>query len=142
MVASVVAVAPLIAVGTYSVSPASASGFIGIKCFALTGTLTSNVTLAGCNGHTGTASMAFSPTILLAGGTITWSNNKTTTINVTVSSGAKAGGCPNSETAFTSKGTTTADTTGSAPVGGKVKIQWCLNEQTITTAQGTLAKIG
>jgi hypothetical protein len=144
MVASLMATAPLGAVATISTvsaSPASAS-FIGIKCQSLLGTLTTSVTFFVCMGNTGGSSKPFSPTLLATGGTITWANGDTTTVSVTVSSGGKAGGCPNSETEFTSKGMSSADTTGSAPVGGKVKIQWCLSEQTITIAQGTAVKVG
>lgn len=142
-VASVMAVAPLVAVGTFAASPASAATkFVGIKCLEISGTLTTNVTLNVCNGHTGTSSKPFSASVLLAGGTITWSNGKTTTINATASEGGKTGGCLSGSVEMTTSGTTTADTTGSAPVGGKVKMQWCLTEQTVTQASGTADKIG
>jgi hypothetical protein len=132
-------IAPLVAVGTYSAAPAYAS-FIGIKCLGLLGTVTGGVTLQNCTGHTGMFSKSFSATVLADGGKITWVNGKATTIKVTAKNGTKT--CPDGLPDIITSGTTTADTTKSAPVGGKVTIQWCLTEQTINQVQGTIPRIG
>jgi hypothetical protein len=122
-------------------SPAFAS-FTGIKCTTLSGNIASTVTLSGCNGNTGGSSQPLLATSLASGGTITWSNTQTTTVTLTVSS-PTGGTCPAHTTLEEAKGKSTADTTGSAPVGGKVKVFVCLTSAgALSLEPGHVAKIG
>ena len=50
-----------------------------IKCTKLVGNLNTTVTLSGCNGNTGGASMAIPATNLATGGAIPWVNGQSTT---------------------------------------------------------------
>ena len=105
-----------------------------IKCTTLTGNLTTTVTLSGCNGNTG--------------GAIPWVNGQTTTVTLTPNIGVESdadllGSCSSSATEVEVTGTVTADTTGSAIVGGKVKVEACLNNttQNIKLEPGTALKL-
>jgi hypothetical protein len=104
-----------------------------IVCKALSGAINGNITLSQCSGNTGGSSMPFLATSLATGGTIPWTNGKTTTITLT-SSGNETdadAACPAAEpTEFEAKGSVTADTTGSAPVGGVAKGEACVNSST------------
>jgi hypothetical protein len=90
------------------------------------------MTLSGCTGNTGGASLPITPalTFLSAGGTITWVNGKTTTVTM-ASTGNETdtdpagGSCPAGSSEIESKGQVTADNTGSAPVGGVAKGEVC-----------------
>jgi hypothetical protein len=119
-----------------------------IKCTTLTGNLTTTVTLSGCNGNTGGASMPIPATNLATGGAIPWVNGQTTTVTLTPNIGVESdadllGSCSSSATEVEVTGTVTADTTGSAIVGGKVKVEACLNNttQNIKLEPGTALKL-
>jgi len=115
---------------------------VGIKCTGLNGNIGTTVQLTGCSGNTGGSSGPIPSTSLATGGTITWANSDTTTVTLSVASGGV--GCPAKNTLYTATGTSTADTTGSAPVGGKVKVFACVNNKSgaITLEPGKKAKIG
>ena len=118
-----------------------------IKCTKLVGNLNTTVTLSGCNGNTGGASMAIPATNLATGGAIPWVNGQSTTVtlsaNQTESDGDAGGSCSVATTEFEATGTVTADTTGSAIVGGKAKAEACVNLTTgkITLEPGTALKL-
>ena len=107
---------------------ASAAGS-KITCTSLTGTITTSIKLSGCTGNTGGASANLPSSILATGGTITWVNGKTTTVTMSLGHTETDPGetlsCPASSSEFESKGTVTADTTGSAPVAGVAKSEEC-----------------
>ena len=108
--------------------PASAAGS-QIKCTSLTGTITTTIKLSGCTGNTGGASANLPSSVLATGGTITWVNGKTTTLTMslghTETDPAEIKSCPPGSSEFETKGTVTADTTGSALVGGVAKSEEC-----------------
>jgi len=118
-----------------------------IKCLKLTGNINTTVTLSSCNGNTGGASNAIPATSLATGGTIPWVNGQSTTVtltaNQTESDGDVAGTCSATTTEFEATGTVTADTTGSAIVGGKAKAEACVNLTTgkIILEPGTALKL-
>jgi hypothetical protein len=118
---------------------ASASG-PQIKCSTVKGNLSSTVKLSHCNGNTGGASMALMPDNYLSGpGVITWVNGEATTVSLTSISNGAQGTCPAGTTEYNVAGTVTADTTGSAPVGGKLKASVCLHSTgAITIRPGTV----
>ena len=119
---------------TYGAAP-------GIACKSLTGSITGNVTLAKCTGNTGKASNPLPATALASGGTITWKNSKTTTVKLTVAQG-DASKCAVGSSEYDATGKTTADTTGSAKVGGKVKASVCVSAAgAVTLVPGTKATI-
>jgi hypothetical protein len=137
-----------------SASIASVVGFVGtahaaglkIKCTALTGTITGNITLSGCNGNTGGSSLPMPATSLATGGTITWVNTQTTTVTLTSSTTetdpTEALKCPKKSTEYEAKGSVTADTTGSAPVGGKASGEACVDAAgNITLEPGSVLKL-
>jgi hypothetical protein len=126
--------------------PASAT-FVGIKCAHLTGNVSSTFTLSGCNGNTGGASQPVAN--LATGGPITWVNGKSTTfgkptISSTEHDADPKGKCPAGTAESEVSGAVTADTTGSAPVPGKYKLEVCLNSTTgaVTNEPGSKIKIG
>ena len=124
--------------------PASASQpklVLKIKCTGLTGNEMGNVTLSGCNGNTGGSSTPFTANLLGTGGTITWSNGKTTTIGMTTSKTGTA--CPaGTDTDVILKSTVTAVTTRSVTIGSKSKIEVCTDGSgNITLPPGKKAKI-
>jgi hypothetical protein len=96
-----------------------------IKCSSLTGNISSTVTLAGCTGNTGKASMAMPATALASGGTINWVNGKSTTVTLTVKQ--KGTACPAGSSEYQATGKVTADTTGSATVGGAASAKVCVS---------------
>jgi hypothetical protein len=118
-----------------------------IKCTKLTGTIASGITLSGCNGNTGGASQLIPATNLVGGGTITWVNGQTTTVTLNATAGESdsdlRGTCSATTTEYEATGTVTADTTGSAIVGGKAKAEACLNTTTgkLTLEPGTALKL-
>jgi hypothetical protein len=131
-------------------SPAWAT-FVGIKCSSVSGSSATGgtVTLSGCNGNTGGASQAEPVSTLLTGGTITWLNGKTTTfgtptISSTETDSDVGGTCPAGTSEVQVTGNVTADTTGSAPVPGKYKMEICANSTTMAfkNEPGSKAKIG
>jgi hypothetical protein len=152
---STVAVAGLVSIGgvvTFAL-PAQAA-FVGIKCKTLTGSDATGgtVTLSNCSGNTGGSSTPLSISALAAGGTITWTNGKTTTLGTPTLSGetdtakdALKGSCPAGTTETEAKGAVTADTTGSAPVPGKYSLEVCVANSpgtSITNEKGSAVKIG
>ena len=113
-----------------SVGTASAAGS-KITCTTLTGSITTTITLSGCSGNTGGASTALPSSVLATGGTITWVNGKTTAVAITLghteTDPGETRSCPVGTSEFESRGTVTADTTGSAPVGGVARSEECYN---------------
>ena len=109
-------------------SPASAAtpAIPGIACKRLVGTVTGNVTLKRCTGNTGGASQPMPATSLASGGTIKWVNSKTTTVKLTVTAGDNSL-CAAGSSEYDAKGRTTADTTGSVIIGGRVKAKVCVD---------------
>jgi hypothetical protein len=102
-----------------------------ITCTRLKGSITTSITLSGCSGNTGGSSTPLDSAVLATGGTITWVNGKTTTVTMTVghteTDPTETRSCPATSSEFESRGTVTADTTGSAPVGGVAKSEECYN---------------
>ncbi|HYA67987.1 MAG TPA: hypothetical protein VED63_04560, partial [Acidimicrobiales bacterium] len=86
-----------------------------ITCKSFSGTVSSTVIASGCNGNTGGSSDPISATALAAGGTVKWSNGKTTTIGAPTLGTVKNKKCTG--TAETVSATVTADTTGLASLG-------------------------
>ena len=119
-----------------SAGGASAAG-LKIKCTSMTGNISGTITLTGCTpGATGGSSIPMpAATLLATGGSINWVNGKNTTVTLASSTTEtdtdKAGGsCPRGTTEYETKGRVTADTTGSAPVGGKASSEACVNATT------------
>jgi len=113
----------------------------GIACKSMTGTITGNVTLKKCTGNTGKASKPLPATQLQSGGTITWKNNKTTTVKLTVKQGPGTK-CKTGSTEFDASGKVTADTTGSTAKNHKVLAKVCVDAAgNITLLPGTQATI-
>jgi len=111
-------------------------------CSALDGNIdTNSATLSGCGGNTG-GSGTFPPSAFASGaGTITWANGTTTSMSITFKALKKAKGCPSSAySEYQAKGKTTADTTGTATAGSKVKGRACVDLTTgslVSPAGGT-----
>jgi hypothetical protein len=113
---------------------------LSIKCKKLTGNIASSVVLSGCSGNTGGKSKPIPATSLASGGTIKWVNAKTTTVKLSVKQAGTA--CPAGSTEYQAKGTVTADTTGSATVGGAAKALACVTASgAISLVPGTKAVI-
>ena len=111
-----------------------------IKCASLTGNIATTVKLSKCKGNTGKASQPIPATQLATGGKITWVNGKTTTVTLSVKQQGTA--CAAGSTEYQATGKVTADTTGSATVGGKVKALACVDAAgNVTLAPGTKASI-
>jgi hypothetical protein len=102
----------------------------GIACKVLTGNIATNVTLKRCTGNTGGASQPMVATSLATGGKITWVNGKTTTVKLTVTQNADSSACKATESRYDARGKTTADTTGSVIIGGRVKASVCVDNGT------------
>lgn len=135
---AIAAVAGSASVATFA-GPASAV-LPSIKCAALTGNITTTVKLSKCTGNTGKASKPIPATQLTTGGKITWVNGKTTTVTLSVKQQGTA--CPAGSTEYQATGKVTADTTGSAAVGGKAKANACVDAAgKVTLAPGTKAII-
>jgi hypothetical protein len=81
-------------------------------------------------------------TALAQGGKIVWKNGKSTTVKLTVTQNPDASACAPGDSRYDAKGKTTADTTGSAIVGGKVKASVCVTSTgAISLVPGTKATI-
>jgi hypothetical protein len=112
----------------------------GVKCSALTGTITGNVTVSSCtpaNKKYASASAATS-TLASGGGTVTWTpSGKTTVIAVTFKQAGTA--CPAGTSEYEAKGSVTGGTAKYTKTGDKVKVDVCVNTTTgaITLAPGT-----
>jgi hypothetical protein len=132
----------LLAGSTVFVLAGPAQAAPGIACKQLTGNIASNVTLKQCTGNTGGASKPMPATSLAQGGKIVWKNNKSTTVKLTVTQNPDASACAPGDSRYDAKGKTTADTTGSAIVGGKVKASVCVSSTgAISLVPGTKATI-
>ena len=108
-----------------SAGPASAAKTKSITCTKISGSSAGDVQLKGCTGNTGGSSKKFPGTTLEAGGTITWTNGKTTTFGpANLGSGTK---CPTTDTDVTATGVVTADTTKSLkPIPGVYSGEVCV----------------
>lgn len=118
---------------------ASAAGS-SVKCSALTGTITGNVTVSSCTPANKKYTSASAPTTALAGGggTVTWTpSNKTTTITVTFKQAGTA--CPAGTSEYEAKGKVTGSTASYTKTGDKVKVDVCVDTTTgaITLAPGS-----
>jgi len=125
-----VAVAGAATLGAFSIVGPASAAVLKIKCTHLTGNLNGTLTLSGCNGNTGGASMPLPAFQFLGGGgTITWVNGKLTSVSMAATgeneTDPAGGSCPAGTSELQSKGTVTADNTGSAPVGGIAKGEVC-----------------
>ena len=123
-----VAVGALAGSAALAFAPGTATAASSIKCSKMTGNIANTVKLSGCTGNTGGSSKAIPSADLATGGTIKWKNGKTTTITLTVK--AKGTACPSGSSEYQAKGSVTADTTGSASVGGAAKGDACVNSTT------------
>jgi hypothetical protein len=133
---AVVAVAGSAAIATVPFAGPASAATLSIKCSSLKGNIGTTVTASKCSGNTGKASKAIKATLLASGGKITWVNGKTTTVKLTVKAGGTA--CPAGSSEYVATGTVTADTTGSATVGGKVKGSACVDSAgNLTLVPGT-----
>lgn len=116
--------APVAVVG--SPVNAAASAFQGITCKGFTANGATTGQFTRCNGNTGGYSMPFpTNTTMFHGGPITWANGLTTTLSRMHPGFTARGLCPAGLNEGEFKGVTVADTTGSAPVGGRVRIWYC-----------------
>ena len=119
---------------------ASATKTKAIHCTSLTGNIATTVTLSGCSGNTGGSSQPIASTALATGGTVNWASGKTTTVTLSVKQKGKK--CPAGSSEYQAKGSVTADTTGSATVGGAAKATACVNAAgAISLVPGTKATI-
>jgi hypothetical protein len=121
-----------------------------IKCSHLNGNVTGTITASGCTGvPTGGGSKPIAATALASGGTVTWLNNKTTTIDKPTLTGetdtgehAGTTGCPTGTSETEASGHVTADTTGLSPVPGKYKAEVCVDgSNNITLEPGSKLKL-
>jgi hypothetical protein len=127
-----VAVAAALAVplGGAVVLSAVTAGAAGatISCTKASGSDTSTVKLKGCTptSTTGGKSKALNVSTLASGGVVKWKSGKTTTLSApTLGTGTN---CPaGTSVDETFSGTVTADTTGSAPVGGPYSGEACIS---------------
>jgi len=120
-----------VAVGGVMAGPAFAKK-PSFTCSTLNGSLdTDTATLSGCGGNTG-GSGTFQPTAFETGsGTVSWTNGASTSFSISFKQLKKEKGCPSSAySEYSAKGKTTADTTGSAPAGSKVKGYACVDIST------------
>jgi hypothetical protein len=117
--------------------PATASG-LKIKCTQVAGSEVMGFSLSGCTGNTGGGSAHLAVNLFATASplSITWLNGTTTTVTWTSSSTEADPSetliCPSGQIEFEFKGTVTADSTGSAPVGGVAKGEVCLNSKLLT----------
>lgn len=119
----------------------SSAAVTGIACSSMTGNIAKTVTLKKCTGNTGGASKALPAAALASGGKVTWKNGKSTTVTLTVKNGPGTK-CAVGDTEYDASGKVTADTTGSAKVGGKVLAKVCVNGAgAVTLVPGTKATI-
>jgi hypothetical protein len=138
MIAAAVALIPVGGASVALAAPASAA-VPSITCKALTGTANTTtgkvVThLTKCSGNTGGAGTA-NGNLSSATATDKWKNGKSTTFTVHVAGGTKP--CPTGDMPEAVSGKVTADTTGSAGVGGTVSENLCFHPTSSTT--GTLS---
>jgi hypothetical protein len=109
--------------------PATASG-LKIKCTQVAGIEPTGFSLSGCTGNTGGGSTHLAGAIFSSPLTITWLNGTATTVMWTASSNeadpSETLTCAAGTTEQELKGTVTADSTGSAPVGGVAKGEACV----------------
>jgi hypothetical protein len=136
--ASAVALTGAIAMVAISFAgPATASGS-KIKCTQVAGSEIMGFSLSGCTGNTGGGSAHLAVNLFLTTSplSITWLNGMTTTVTWTSSPNetepSETLTCPPGQIEFQFKGTVTADSTGSAPVGGVAKGEVCLNSALLT----------
>jgi predicted RecA/RadA family phage recombinase len=126
--------------------PASAAT-LSIRCTHLSGSISgSTAKLSGCSGNTGKSGTVPIASFASGTGTITWANGKTTSVSGTVTSPSKdeteTKSCAAGSTEYLLKGKVTADTTGSATVGGTVHAEACLSSTgTLSLEPGTKAVI-
>ena len=86
-----------------------------IVCKTLTGNVETTVVASQCTGDTGGSSEAVDATDLATGGTITWSNGKTTTIGTPTIASVHNKKCSGTAESFSAP--VTADTTGLKTLG-------------------------
>jgi hypothetical protein len=138
----VLASGALAGAGILAFAAPSSAAASGIACKSMTGNIAGNVTLKKCTGNTGKASQALPATALASGGTITWKNNKTTTVKLTVKNGPGTK-CATGDSEYDASGKVTKDTTGSVKKGDKTVAKVCVSPAgAISLLPGTQATIG
>lgn len=101
-----------------SSGPAGAAVEKSIVCKKLTGSIDSTITASGCSGNTGKSSQPITATALASGGTINWTNGKSTTIAApTLTTLKPTLKCKKGNLNEGFKAVVTADTTGLAKLG-------------------------
>ncbi|HXW35235.1 MAG TPA: hypothetical protein VEJ87_11710 [Acidimicrobiales bacterium] len=133
-----------VSVATFGFSGIASAKAIHTKCTTVTGTLTTTLTLTNCKGGvTGDSSTAFTTSILVGtggsngtGGTITWTDDNTTTIGIVGTRPVSATKCPVSgSTAVHYRGKVTAQTgVGDSPIPGKITGELCIDPSGNVTA--------
>lgn len=125
-VAASVVILPAAGFAAATAGPAGAAKTKTITCTKIKGKASGNVQLLDCNGNTGGSSKKFAGSTLEGGGTITWTNGKTTTFGA--ASLGTGTNCPVGDSDITATGTVTADTTKSAkPIPGVYSGEVCVN---------------
>ena len=127
-------------IGAFSASASADSPNIPkIKCFAFSaGSTVTSFQLTACTGNTGGASMVQAGNFLTLNPlNLVWSNSLTTDVHwSSITTGGTS--CPTGTFEYKFVGTVTADTTGSAPVGGHAHGKACVNSTgVLTVAPGT-----
>ena len=117
--------------GALSPAPSAAAAGASIKCTgaAATGGIQAPISLTGCSGNTGGSGVL---STLPPNHSILWANSKTTTLTTLQVNGetdfTETLSCPaGTVVEVEAKGTVTADTSGSAAVGGVAKFELCFN---------------
>ncbi|HEY7946261.1 MAG TPA: hypothetical protein VID75_01225 [Acidimicrobiales bacterium] len=97
-----------------------------MNCTKASGTITSNLTVTGCNSGLGKGSVPAS-SLASGSGTITWKGKHggTTTISVSATSPGQ-GACATGSTEEDATGSVTADTSGKVTVGSTVSAKACV----------------
>jgi hypothetical protein len=132
--AAAAAVAATASLGTLAVAGLAAPSYASgsqIKCTTVAGNANSTITLSGCTGNTGGSSKPIPAGSFISGGKIKWVNGTSTTVTIASSSTetdtTETAVCPAGTSEVEAKGKVTADTTGSAPVGGAAKGEVCVD---------------
>ena len=103
-----------------------------ITCKKFSGTISGTVTASGCNGNTGGGSQTIAATALATGGTVQWSNGKTTTIGAPTLGSVTNKKCKaTGDSAESVSAPVMADTTGLTTLG-TLTTQVCISGTSIS----------
>jgi hypothetical protein len=109
-----------------------AKGKPTIKCSSISGNAGISF-ISGCGGNTGGSGSTPSLSFVDPVATIIWTNSKVTTFEWTGGEYVKkAKGCPAGQAESSRTGKVVSDTTGSTPVGAKIKVKLCDSFNQIT----------